>query len=228
VTFVLGLVFTGAAVAGTRLCKNYIIEDMELTYNEEIEATAQYFFFIGTQELTTGSFSTVDYGIFGEFQYSKADRNAACMERAWERIRERGFVGTVYFCLKKLVKSFNDGTFAWTNVRLNVPFPEDLWHDNVPAGYMRSLFIPGEPNQAKYDTFAELVWIFILMGVPFIVLAKREKEKYLVCPVIVIGVLVYLILFESGARYVYIFLPAFIITSVCGLELLGKQKPLLS
>lgn len=203
---------------GTKLCKNYIIEDMELVYNEEIEATAQYFFFMGTKELTTGGFSTEDYGIFGAYQYSKADRNAACMEEAWERIRERGPLGTVYFCLRKLVKSFNDGTFAWTNVLFYEPFPESLIHDNRITGYLRSLLMPGGANQAKYDTLAELVWIFTLLGVPCAALVKRKKEYYMVFTILVIGVLTYLMLFESGARYVYIFLPVFIAMSVCGMS----------
>lgn len=212
------LLSIGILYGGTKLCKNYIIKDMQLDYNEEMEATAQFYFFIGTNELTTGSYSTEDYGIFGEFQYSKADRNAACMERAWERIRERGALGTSYFCLKKLVKSFNDGTFAWTNVRPNEPFPENLMHDNVIAGYVRSFFLPEGPNQAKYDTLAELVWIFTLIGVSCIVLGKKRRDCTIIFPIMIIGILSYLILFESGARYLYIFLPVFISISVCGMD----------
>jgi len=214
----LSLVFAAILYWGAKLGMNYIVTDIELDYNEEIEATAQYFFYIGTKELTTGGFSTEDYGIFGEFQFSKADRNAACMERAWERISERGFFGTIYFCLKKLVKSFNDGTFAWTYVLYYEPFPEILTHDNIFAGYMRSLFVPGGANQAKYDTLAELAWIFTLMGVPGIILAKKRKDYCVIFPILIIGILTYLMLFESGARYVYIFLPVFVAMCVCGID----------
>lgn len=215
---ILGLFFTGILYGGNSLAMDYIVQDMELEYNEEIEATAQYFFYMGTNETTTGSFTIEDYGIFGEFQFSKADRNAACMERAWERIRERGVFGTMYFCLKKLVKSFNDGTFAWTGVLYYEPFPEDLTHDNILAGYMRSLFVPGGANQSKYDTLAELAWIFTLLGVPGVILMRGRKEYGIVFPIMTIGILVYLMLFESGAKYLYIFLPVFIAMSVCGMS----------
>ncbi len=213
-----GLLFFGIFYWGTGVCKEHIIQAIGLEYNPEIEATPQYFFFMGSNELTTGSFTIQDYGIFGEFQFSKADRNQACLERAWERIRERGVLGTVYFCLKKLVKSFNDGSFAWTDVLYNEPFPENLAHDNRVAGYLRSLFMPGGVNQGKYDTFAELVWIFTLLGVPGIVLISENKKHYSLFSILVIGILIYLMLFESGARYVYIFLPVFIVMSVCGLH----------
>lgn len=218
-----GLLCFGLAAAslfylGKEAATDYVVADIELDYNEEIEATAQYFFFMGTKELTTGGFSTEDYGIFGEFQFSKADRNAACMERAWERIRERGVLGTVYFCLKKLVKSFNDGTFAWTYVLFYEPFPEYLQHDTRVAGYLRSLFMAGGANQSKYDTLAELVWIFTLMGVPWFVRTVRRKDSCEVFPILVTGILLYLMLFESGARYVYVFLPVFVAMSVCGLS----------
>lgn len=217
-SLLLSLLFAGILYWGAGLGMNYIVTDIELEYNEEIEATAQYFFYMGTKELTTGGFSTEDYGVFGEFQFSKADRNAACMERAWERIRERGPLGTVYFCLKKLVKSFNDGTFAWTYVLYYEPFPENMTHDNIFAGYMRSLFVPGGANQAQYDTLAELAWIFTLMGVPGIILAKNRKDYYIVFPILIIGILTYLMLFESGARYVYIFLPVFVAMCVSGID----------
>ncbi len=215
--------FVGILLAGTSRSKEFIIEEMGLDYNEEIEATAQYFFFMGTNETTTGSFSIDDYGVFGEFQFSKADRNAACMERAWERIRERGPTGTLYFCLKKLVKSFNDGTFGWTDVRYYEPFPENFFHNKWIAGYVRSLFIPEGENQALYDTLAELAWIFTLLGIPGIVLAKKQKEHYMFISVAMIGILLYLMLFESGARYVYVFLPIFVAASICGMRLIEKK-----
>lgn len=216
------LVVSGVLFLGTGLFKEHIIKSMGLEYNEEIEATAQYFFFMGTNELTTGSFTIEDYGIFGEFQFSKAERNAACLERAWERIKARGPLGTAYFCLKKLVRSFNDGTFAWAGVQYYEPFPENLTHDNRVAGYLRSLFMPGGANQGKYDTFAELVWIFTLLGVPGIVLASERKSDHSLFAILVIGVLCYLMLFESGARYVFIFSPVFILMSVCGMYWIGN------
>lgn len=206
---------------GSDIYVEHIIEEIGLEYNEELESTLQYYFFSSANELTTGSFSIEDYGVFGEFQFSKADRNAACMERAWERIRQRGPLGTVYFCLKKLVKSFNDGTFAWTDVQYYEPFPEKLMHANAAAEFLRSLFMPGGSRQAWYDTLAELVWIFVLMGIPGIVLEKDRREKYLVFVILIIGILLYLMLFESGARYLYIFLPVFIAVSACGMELIG-------
>lgn len=215
------LLFACMLYGGANLYMDHIIKEMGHEYNEELEKTPQYLLFMGTNETTTGSFTIEDYGVFGEFQYSKAERNAACLERAWERIRQRGPVGTLYFCLKKLVKSFNDGSFGWTDVRYYEPFPENLMHDNAAAEFLRSLFMPEGVRQSWYDTFAELVWIFILLGVPGIVLEKRRREQYTVFSVMIIGFLLYLMLFESGSRYIYIFLPVFAAVSVCGMELMS-------
>ncbi len=220
------LLSSGIFYAGTEAGMDYVIEAMGLEHNEELESTLQYYFYSSTNEKTTGSFTIEDYGVFGEFQDSKADRNAACMERAWERIRQRGPLGTVYFCLRKLVKSFNDGTFAWTDTRYYQPFPEDLTHDNRVAGYLRSLFMPGGANQNKYDTLAELVWIFVLMGVPGIVLIKKKQDYCMVFSILLVGILAYLMLFESGARYLYLFLPVFVTMSVCGMDAVESALPL--
>jgi lipopolysaccharide export LptBFGC system permease protein LptF len=72
-------------------------------------------------------------------------------------------------------------------------------------------------HQAWYDTIAEFTWIMTLIGVPFVVFAER-KEEYAVMPVMAAGILIYLMLFESGARYVYVFLPMFIVMSACGID----------
>jgi hypothetical protein len=221
--FIISVIMACALYKGADVCMDFIIEDIGLDYNEEIEATPQYFFFMGTKELTTGGFSTEDYGVFGEFQFSKADRNAACLERAWERISERGFFGTMYFCLKKLVKSFNDGTFAWTYVLYYEPFPENLTHDNALANLVRSMLNPLGEHQAWYDTIAEFTWILTLIGVPLIVLTEKKKDIFTVFSVLVAGVLIYLMLFESGARYVYVFLPAFIIMNTCGMDAFSQR-----
>jgi hypothetical protein len=217
VVFIVSVISACLLYKCTDLWMDCIIDDIGLDYNEEIEATPQYFFYMGTKELTTGGFSTEDYGIFGEFQFSKADRNQACLERAWERISDRGFFGTVYFCLKKLVKSFNDGTFAWTTVLYYEPFPENLTHDNAVANLLRAMLNPLGEHQAWYDTIAEFTWIMTLIGVPFIVFAGK-KDEYTVLPVMIIGILMYLMLFESGARYVYVFLPLFVSMSACGIN----------
>ncbi len=222
ISLLLSLVFCGILYLGSDICTNHIIKSMGLEYNKELETSLQYYFFSSTNETTTGSFSMEDYTVFGEFQFSKEERNAACMERAWERIRQRGFAGTLYFCLKKLVKSFNDGTFAWTDVRYYEPFAENLTHDHRAAEFLRSLFMPGGARQAWYDTLAELVWIFLLMGIPGIVLEKNRRQSYMVFVILLIGILFYLMLFESGARYLYIFLPILTAMSVCGMELIRE------
>ena len=40
--------------------------------------------------------------------------------------------------------------------------------------------------------------------------------------ILLIGILFYLMLFESGARYLYIFLPILTAMSVCGMELIRE------
>lgn len=220
-SLLLSLLFACMLYWGANLYMEHIIKEIGHEYNEELEKTPQYLLFMGTNETTTGSFTIEDYGVFGEFQTSKAERNAACLERAWERIRQRGPAGTLYFCLKKLVKSFNDGSFGWTDVRYFEPFPENLMHDNAAGEFLRSLFMPEGIRQSWYDTFAELVWIFILLGVSGIVLEKKRREQYTVFSIMIIGLLLYLMLFESGSRYLYIFLPVFAAVSVCGMELMS-------
>ncbi len=201
---------------------DYMITDMQFDYNAEIEASWQYYLLLGSNNESTGAYNFEDYAIFAEFQESKADRDEACLERAWARISERGILGNMYFGLLKLVRCFNDGTFFWQDTQYYEPFPEELMHDTALANLVRSFFFPGGSNQVKYNTAAQFVWIFILLGVPGILLLLKRKPQYIVFPVMVIGILLYLMLFEAGARYVYIFLPLFVTMAVCGTEQIGE------
>ncbi len=218
----LTILFFALGYWGAGRFTDYMITDMQFDYNAEIEASWQYYLLLGSNNESTGAYNYEDYAVFAEFQESKSERDAVCLERAWARISERGILGNMYFGLLKLVRCFNDGTFFWQDTQYYEPFPEELMHDTPLANLVRSFFFPGGSNQVKYNTLAQLVWIFILMGVPGILLLLKRKPQYIVFPVMVIGILLYLMLFEAGARYVYIFLPLFVTMAVCGMERTGS------
>lgn len=112
--FLADLLLIIAMMWGIGKYKEHMIEYLGLEYNGEISASWHHYFLVGLNDTTTGGYNSDDNSIFGEFQFEKKKvRNKAELERAFERLKEKGFLGVPYFYLKKLVMTFNDATFGW-------------------------------------------------------------------------------------------------------------------
>ncbi len=217
--FLFGILLTVVLVWAVGLYKAQMIKEIGLDFNEEIEATWQHYFHMGLNEDTTGAYSSEDTGIFGEFQTSKSERNKALLERSVVRLKEKGFWGTLSFWLRKLVMTFNDGTFTWKNaVTISGYYPNELGGSTAMTKWLRSKFWP-YGDVGRLHTFWQLIWIFCLLGIPGICLCRgKDMEENVILIVSFLGVLFYQMLFEAKSKYLYVFLPLLIVISVCGIR----------
>lgn len=216
------ILLTVILAAGSKIYTNHLIEEIGLEYNEEISAGWQHYFLMGLNEAATGSYNSEDVAMFGEFQNSRSERIEAELERAAERMKSRGFFGSIYFYLRKMVMTFNDGVFGWkTEVWMDEPYPEEI-ADNTPLTQrLRSIFWGDETQYdvGGYNTLCQLVWIFCILGIPGICLCTGgEKEKYGVLVICFLGIFFYQMLFEARARYLFVFLPLILAMAVCGIQ----------
>lgn len=200
---------------------NHIIEEIGLDFNKEIEAGWQHYFLMGLNEESTGGYNSDDVAIFGEFQTSRSDRIHAEMERAIERLKDRGFFGSIYFYLRKMVMTFNDGVFGWrSEVWIHERYPESMASNNALTERLRSIFWGNESGYdvGGYNTLCQLVWIFSILGIPGICLCKDKKEEYGILVICFLGIFFYQMLFEARARYLFVFLPVLLPMAVCGIQ----------
>lgn len=205
---------------GKGQCFNYIINDIGFDFNPEIEMGWQHYFMMGLNEETTGGYNVEDGIMVGKYQTSKSDRIAAEMRIAKDRLKEKGLVGSIDFWLKKMVKVFNDGTFAWYSegVHIEEYYPENLASNTAFTTFWRERVWPDAPHSGRYKTFCQLIWLFCLTGVPGITLCRKEKYgEYAILTICFLGIFLYQMLFEASARYLYLFIPLVAVMSVCGM-----------
>ncbi len=200
-------------------CMEHMMEEMGLEFNPELEAGWQNYFYMGLNEEYTGSYCADDVAMFGEFQYSREERTNAALERALGRIEERGFWGSVYFCLKKMVMVFNDGTFGWqSEVWIHEHYPPNLASNTGRMDLLRSIFWPDSLYSGRFNAFCQLAWIFCLLGIAGSCFCPGgQREKHAILAVVFLGIFCYQLLFEARARYLFVFLPVLIATSICGM-----------
>lgn len=217
------LLFEAVLIAGLffikGICVDYMIEDIGLDFNEELGAGWQHYFRMGQNEETTGSYSTEDAALFGEFQENKQERNEAALERALARVREKGFFGNISFGIRKMVMVFNEGTFGWANeVEIRERYPLSIARNDRITEFLRNVFWPDMPYTGRFNTFCQLVWIFCLVGMAgFCFLPGTRRENCVLLAVSFLGIYFYQLLFEARARYLMVFLPLLVVVSVCGL-----------
>lgn len=198
--------------------RDHMMEDLGLDFNEEIEASWQHYFRMGQNEETSGAYNPGDAGLFGEFQESKKERNEAALERALARVKEKGFVGNIYFWLGKMTMVFNEGTFGWANeVDIWGTYPASLARNDRVTEILRQIFWPEMRYTGAYNTVCQLIWIFCLIGISgFCFLTEEKRENCVVMAVGFLGLFFYQMLFEARARYLIAFLPVLTVISICG------------
>lgn len=216
-----GLLLTAALAWGTDVYMDHLIDVTGLDFNEELEAGWQHYFLMGLNEATTGAYNSED-ALFGEFQDSRSDRIHAELDRAAGRLKDRGLWGSIWFYLRKLVMTFNDGTFGWNmEIYAYDYYPENMASNTALTQRLRSIYWGNELNfdVGGYKTLCQLVWIFSMLGLPGVCLAEEgSKEKYGFLIVCFLGVFFYQMLFEARARYLFCFLPMLLPIAVCGIQ----------
>ncbi len=178
-----------------------------------------HYFMMGLGDENDGVFDQKDVEFSGEYN-TNAQRNHANLVESGERIKNYGVVGLVKHTVKKSLVNFNDGTFAWGNeggfYGTLLPIP-----NNPITNFMRSFYVENASNGWWFDNISQLIWMITLVGVAGnVIILTRLKEgfdKYnLVVYTAMIGIGMFVMLFEARARYLYTFIPLFAMMSVKG------------
>lgn len=209
-----------AIACGNHYAERQMVQELGLIENKDISSTWHHYFYMGLNEDTTGGYDSSAVAMIGEFQAeSIKERNKAELERAFARIRERGVIGSIYFDLRKMVMTFNDGTFCWPIEGYYKKEFAPIAKGGKVTDFLRDVFWVNSKYSGRYNTFCQLVWIGVLTCLPGVCLGKREdRETTAFLLINFIGIFLYILLFEARARYLLCFVPVLITQASLGLE----------
>ena len=149
------------------------------------------------------------------------ERDSANLQRAAERIGEMGPEGLAKQIIKKTLINYNDGTFAWDDegyFRVEIrERPNDSF-----SSFVRDLYYADGKYHPLWKQVVHAVWVSVLFLSFFSVFGKKDKPRS-VMMLTVIGLTVFLTVFEARARYIYSNLPIFILLAVSGLQSITEQ-----
>ncbi len=198
-------------------CKAYIYEDVGYKQNEEIQFTAVHYMMMGLNEESTGSYHSGDVAISGSVSLLK-DRTEKQIQVIKERLEEKGFFGYLNFLLRKMVMTFNDGTFGWGREGGYIPDVYPIYTDASYVTMIRDIFMPNYRYSGYFNTYSQAIWLLIIFCIPGVCFMEKEKREVSM-PILVsmLGIIFYLMLFEARARYLICFLPILIFISSVGI-----------
>lgn len=205
-----------AAVLVIFVSVNSMLDAVNQRYQVKIDESktlgVTHFLMMGANEQTNGVFSGKDV----DFSKSFADaqqRSQANLEVFKQRIMD---MNVLTHLKKKMLTTFNDGTFAWgVEGRFFLQFPEELNDRATP--FIKSVYC-GE-NQRYLATAQHFVWIAILLfslGTVFLDKDYMHKWNISFLWIILLGFVFYEALFEVRARYIYIFVPILCVLASVG------------
>lgn len=162
-----------------------------------------------------GSYSENDalttQGIIGKDEKQKEN-----LRTVKKRLQDFGIKGYIKFLYNKANWILSDGTFFYGE---EGTFWTSEHYNNSEIGKFIQEII--NKDDVKYQTLTvnimQTLWILIIIGLVFSY-NKKQDDNFAILKLSIIGIVIFLLLFEGRARYIVNHLPIFIIIGVCGIK----------
>lgn len=193
----------------------YYIDETE--FNESIEFSMEHYFMMGTNVEANGGYASEDVSLSYSFADAK-QRKKNNIDVAISRIKEMGPIGYVKHLIRKNISTYNDGTFYWgkEGTFFDITFVREGKFPDV----LKNLYYKDGENFGKFCTVEQIIWFYVLICICFCFLSKKSTGEILIS-IGLIGVSVFLLLFEARSRYLLIYSPLYITLASIGISKLS-------
>lgn len=217
----------GIGIMGTSRVSDLLYEQVTgVSINQEANIGMIHYLKMGLNEESVGTFNEDD-DWFSMCQRNRKERNQRNLELVANRVSEMGLGRVAYLYTRKTRTNYSDGSFGFaldgTDFILRdyatVPVAAGGIDDGSLSGikaWIRRIWRPDGAYFAYYVDVAHGIWLALLvLAIPAGWLALR-RSRYLPMVFTLIGCWMFVMLFESQQRYLFIFAPLYIAVAVCG------------
>ncbi len=208
----------------TKTINSYLVNDLGFTFNNEAEFGWPHWLMVGLNESTDGRYAGEDV-IYAKGFLTRDARNAAIFRVIKDRLENFGFTGYLQFAARKALVNFGDGTFAWAkegNFYNKEMYPRV---NEKVASFLRSFYYDYGSNYPITSMIQQAIWVGIITSMIGIYLIENSKIDFplAVLMLSLIGLIIFVMIFEARARYLYSYSPIFIMAGIIGLSQI-KQR----
>ena len=199
-------------------------ERMGYKLNPKLETPLHHFLMMGFNEAKNGGYYVYDVKYTLSY-YGVEEKKEAIITRLNERLHQYGPKRVAKIMRKKALTIFNDGTFAWG-------FEGGFYREVFPTDNPFSLILRSFVYNGEYEiedgnhyhitkTVQQVVWISCLISMVIkairIKRCDEEDDIYSVLYLSLLGLFLFEMLFEARARYLYTYVPLFIMVGSMGM-----------
>lgn len=141
-----------------------------------------------------------------------------------KRLKEYGASGLALHLVKKTLVNFSDGTFSWG---AEGGFYSETYADinSVVAPYLKSLVYNDGSRFHISSSIYQMIWIGVFISMLGCSIGRKNEklDEIAVMMLGVIGITAFVMLFEARARYLYTFIPLYIMLAVLSLSNISRR-----
>ena len=168
----------------------------------------RFYLMMGQDESGLGTVRGEQYAqIFQDICDNYSERNEienACLRVALDWIKERGIWGNIKYYLKKIDVAYIDGYFHHLE-----PYDKSTVSKNL----IYDLYVRDGKYFFLRADIMQVLWDLVLLLISFdivICILKKQKEVFSVFKITILGITLYLMLFEDRSKYLFMFLNIYI------------------
>lgn len=189
-----------------------IVKNSTYDVNENAAFSATHFLMMGANPVSGGVWSVSDVE-FSDAANTPEERSRANLAEFKNRVMAMDLPQANMFLLKKLLTNFADGTFAW---EIEGDFYTQIIGTNEAALNFYGISSDASLDNNTFAPLSQVLWLFVLAGCILIVLGRRPLKAETVIAFTLLMLSAFLMLFEARARYLFLYLPFFIILGTMG------------
>lgn len=196
---VLGMLVVNAGVRAT-----HMNIEKELTFG------LPHYIMMGLNEEYGGVINIVDQDFSMRFS-TREERNEANLQVAGERLEKLGIGGLLNLWKNKILTNFADGTFAWWQE--GNFYSQEMYEGNYQLrSVLTEFYYEGRPGHDWFKNFMQALWMGTLslsLTSTFIFRKQDGKKELDVLKLSLVGIIIFEMIFEARARYIFIYAPLF-------------------
>ena len=184
--------------------------------NEDLQFSLTHYLMMGLNEENTGGYYSPDYGFSSSFD-TRQERIRGNLQVTIERLQDYGVAGYGYFLIQKLLTNYNDGTFSWWME--GGFFQKDMGHQPTRLQqFLRSLYYKEGPLYPVFAAAAQGLWLAVqtLVSASLFCRKKERGNAETVMWLSLLGMFLFVMLFEARGRYLYCMLGMYCICGAVG------------
>ena len=202
------------------------INSLNIQVDSEKSYGISHFLMMGMNPEAKGVWAEEDVIFSGSFETSE-ERTKMNLLKTKERLQTMGCKGFLKQMYCKTLINYNDGTFCWGGE--GIFYSEILPEKNtVVSPLLRNIYYNRDYTGKYYliwSNFVQSIWMSVLLLSLFSILKKKNTEIGIVM-LSLVGLTLFELIFEARARYLFCYVPLYILLAVIGFSniLSVKQK----